>query len=176
MRRTAAIMAGLTLVGGAAFAAAQESDTASEYETQSPTTNPYGEEETEEHQASEPETEIVPEAETTTGAEAGQQTGHDVSQMSAEELGGMTITTADGEEVGTIEEVGYSSMHQEKVVTVNVGGFLGVGEKLIAIPLSRVETGSDDSLRTSMDRREIEAAQEFDPSNLTAEEQQQRNW
>lgn len=159
MKRTAAFLAGLALAGGTAFAALQETSTQSEYETQTETQDP-----------TEPETSTLPESEQTYETETETQMGHDVTQMSSDELSGKTVMTTEGEEIGTVEQVGYSSTHQETVATVNVGGFLGVGEKLIAIPLSDLQMGSDDSLQTTMSRQEIESAQEFDASSLSTEE------
>lgn len=157
MKRTAAILAGIALAGGTAWAAGQPQD------------QPTGD----------PEMGTQPEAETSYGTEIGEQSGHDVSQMSPDELTGMPVMTTAGEEVGSIEQVGYSSTHQEQVATINVGGFLGVGEKLIAVPLSELQVGSDDSLQTKMTREEIQSQPEFDPSNLTSEQQpegDQQDW
>lgn len=99
-----------------------------------------------------------------TGAQ--QQSG--LSDLSAEELRGQTIVTSDGEEIGQINEVGYSSTHQERVATVEVGGFLGVGQKQIAIPLSKIEKSVDDpeTVQTSMTRQSIESEEEFDETGF----------
>lgn len=148
-----------------------------EYDTRSQTTDPYGDEEarTGEQRTSDPEMGTQPESETTYGAEVGEQGMHDLSRMSAEELSGKSVMTAEGEEVGTIEQVGYSSMHQDKVAAVNVGGFLGVGEKVIAIPLSDLQmSSSGEGLETTMSRDEIQSAEEFDPTNLSTSEQPQQ--
>lgn len=152
MRKTVVMVAGLTLASATALAL-QETGTQDEYDTQ--TTDPYQSEQDK------------------YGAQVGEQSSHDLTQMSAEELSGMTVTTEEGEELGTIEDVGYSATHQDKVATINVGGFLGVGEKLIAVPLSELQMGSDDSLVTRMSREEIESQPEFDPADLSTEEQSQ---
>ncbi len=114
------------------------------------------------------------------GTETGERAAGDLAQMSPEQLKGMTVTTSDGEEIGTIEDVGYSSTHQEQVAAIDVGGFLGVGQKTIAVPLSELRMGSDDSLMTDMSRDEIQSEPEFDASTLetqTSEEQsQQEDW
>ncbi len=115
-----------------------------------------------------------------TGTETGQtgtttqQSG--LSELSAEELRGQTIVTADGEEIGEINEVGYSSTHQERVATVEVGGFLGVGQKQIAIPLSQIQKSVDDPERvqTSMTRQSIEAEEEFDETGFEVGQDEER--
>lgn len=96
-----------------------------------------------------------------------QQPPAGTAPASTANLPGKTIVTADGEEVGTVEQVGYSRQHDARVVTVNVGGFLGAGDKVIAIPLSELGLGGgDERVTTSMDRTTLEQAEEFDPSQL----------
>lgn len=106
--------------------------------------------------------------------ETGQQSG--LSNLSAEELRGQTIVTSDGEEIGQINEVGYSSTHQERVATVEVGGFLGVGQKQIAIPLSKIQKSVDDpeAVQTSMTRESIEAEEEFDETGFEVGQDEQQ--
>lgn len=100
-----------------------------------------------------------------------QQPPTGVARASTTDLPGKTIVTAQGEEVGTVEQVGYSRQHGERVATVNVGGFLGAGDKVIAIPISELGLGGEDELvTTSMNRAALERAQEFDPSQLITAE------
>lgn len=100
-----------------------------------------------------------------------QQPPTGVAPASAAELGGKTVVTASGEEVGTVGQVGYSQQLGERVATVNVGGFLGAGDKIIAIPISELGLGrEDDKVTTSMTRTSLEQAQEFDPSQLVTAE------
>jgi hypothetical protein len=115
----------------------------------------------------------------TQAGQSSQQMGHadsDLSGMTAEELEGKKVLTLTGEEVGEIEDVGRSATQQARVATVDVGGFLGIGEKTIAIPLSELEpsvSGSDGdgAVRTSMTRTSIEALPEFDEADFTAEDE-----
>jgi len=133
--------------------------TQTQSETETQTTDPYGTE-------TETDTTVGAETESTYGAEV----GGDLSAKTSEELSGKTIVTTTGEEVGQIDEVGYSSTHQERIATVEVGGFLGVGEKRIAIPLSELQMGEDDNLKTSMTRESIESQQEFDETSFTPDQ------
>jgi hypothetical protein len=113
----------------------------------------------------------------TQAGQSSQQMGHagsDLSGLTAEELEGKKVLTLTGEEVGEIEEVGRSATQQARVATVDVGGFLGIGEKTIAIPLSELEpsvSGEDEAVRTSMTRTSIEALPEFDEADFTAEDE-----
>lgn len=105
--------------------------------------------------------------ESTWGQQAGMPQG--VADMSAEELQGMTVVTEDGEEVGEIDQVGQSEEHQDRVVTVNVGGFLGVAEKTIAIPVSELEVGSDGNIKTTLSKESIQGREAFDEQGFTPE-------
>ncbi len=87
-----------------------------------------------------------------------------LSEMSADEIKGMTIVSDTGEEIGTIDRVG-----QVRAVTVDVGGFLGVGAKTVAIPLSELEVTSDGNLKTSLTKDSLEARQELDDQAFTDE-------
>lgn len=94
--------------------------------------------------------------------------------MTAEELEGQKVETLTGEEIGEINEVGTVTGSTDRVATVDVGGFLGVGEKTIVIPLSELEksVSDDDTVRTSMTRETIESQPEFDDSTFTADEEE----
>ena len=94
-----------------------------------------------------------------------------MTPASTADLPGKTIVTSQGEEIGTIEQVGYSRQHDERVVTVNVGGFLGVGDRIIAIPISELGLGGEgESVTTSLSRSALQQASEFDPSQLITAE------
>lgn len=96
--------------------------------------------------------------------------GDDMADMTAAQLKGKSVVTSTGEEIGEIDDVGYSATHQERVAVIEAGGFLGVGEKRIAVPLSELEPGSDDSVKTSLDRDTIESQEEFDEAGFTADQ------
>ncbi len=163
MKNTAAILAGIMLAGGSAWAALQE--------TPAQTTEPHGSTQSDEP-TGDPEMGTLPEGENAYGEEVGEESAEDLSRMSADQLVGKTVMTTSGEEIGTIEQVGYT-MDQKRVATINVGGFLGVGEKLIAVPLTELKVGTDESLETTLTREEIQAQPEFDPSDLRTDQQSQ---
>jgi sporulation protein YlmC with PRC-barrel domain len=186
-------MAGLALTGGAAIAGAQEQSTQEEWDTQSQTTDPYETQsqtettdpyETESQSQSQTQTTdpyetqstdpYSTESQTETGSSSTMQgstmENPDLSQLSSEELQGKSIVSSTGEEIGTIEKVGYSEQHQDRVAAVNVGGFLGAGEKTIAIPLSDLSMGADTNVTTTMDRETIEQQEEIDPTTLSEDQ------
>ena len=98
------------------------------------------------------------------------KSGKDVADMTADKLNGKSVVTETGEEIGEIDEVGYSATHQERVAVVEAGGFLGVGQKRVAVPLSELEVGHDDNIKTTMTRESIESQEDFDEDGFTADQ------
>lgn len=99
--------------------------------------------------------------------------GEGFDNMKAEELDDVTVVLSTGEEIGEIDEVGFSAQHGERVAVVEVGGFLGIGEKDIAVPFSKLTKNADGNAQITMSRSEIEAAAEFDDEWLEEESEQE---
>lgn len=95
-----------------------------------------------------------------------------LSKAKAEDLEGRTVVTLTGDEVGEIRAVGKSPSHEERVATIDAGGFLGVGEKTVAVPLSELHrTPSDgETVRIALLRSSIESLPAFDESALEPDE------
>lgn|SRR5690606_2274845 len=91
----------------------------------------------------------------------------DAAPASTADLEGKAIVTSGGEEIGTIQRVGFSRQHNERVALVDVGGFLGVGERIVAVPISELGLGREgNEVTTSMTRARLERAPAFDPGEL----------
>jgi sporulation protein YlmC with PRC-barrel domain len=158
----------------------QDSPVQSEYgtEPQTPTdsnmrTDPYGTDQSQSQTDTPVETDTYSsqtEAGTSDRDESKDKAHNDVSQMSSDKLIGKSVVTVTGEEVGEIDEVGYSATHQERVAVIEAGGFLGVGEKRIAVPLSELEISEDGNVKTTMTRDSIEMQEEFDEAGFTADQ------
>jgi len=82
----------------------------------------------------------------------------------ADDLIGADVTGADDERVGTIDDliVDAESGRIEAAV-LSVGGLLGIGDKLVAVPLSELEIGPERDFRIALTREALEQAPEFDP-------------
>lgn len=117
-------------------------------------------------------TEYGPEDSAASDGDSGLAKNHGLSKAKAEDLKGRTVVTLTGDEVGEIREVGKSPSHEERVATIDAGGFLGVGEKTVAIPLSELHrTPSDgETVRIAMLRTSIESLPAFDESELEPDE------
>lgn len=88
------------------------------------------------------------------------QNEQSVASMAPEELTGKDVLSADGEVVGTINDVGYSEQHGEQAARVEVGGVLGIGQREVELPLSRLSTTAEGDLQTTMSDEELEALPE----------------
>lgn len=160
MRSTWFWILAAAFAGGAAFAQEEAQEESTE----------YGQEVGEEMQQAGQEAQEEWEQQTQTDEpatweqEPGMQAS--ASDMSADQLEGMTIVTETGEEIGEIDRVGQ---RQERVVTVDVGGFMGIAEKTVAIPLSELEVTADGHLQTTLTKEALERRKEFDEQGFTEE-------
>lgn len=87
----------------------------------------------------------------------------------ASKLMGMSVRNAEGEKLGTIEDL---VMHLENgkvaYAALGVGGVLGIGEKLFAIPYSQLKFnhGKDEMFFVlNMSKEKLKTAPGFDKSN-----------
>jgi sporulation protein YlmC with PRC-barrel domain len=80
--------------------------------------------------------------------------------ISVGELEDMRIFGANGEEIGEIDDVLGDAAGQPSAVTLEVGGFLGMGEREVVIGLDEIEV---DGLRLTLNRtrEQIEALPEW---------------
>lgn len=104
-----------------------------------------------------------------------QQTGGSITEDQASQLIGQSVHTRDGEDVGEISGVARSLADQQLHGLVDVGGFLGIGERTVSIPLDRAQVDQEGNLVTQMSRQEIEGMEEYDPTQYASiEEEDQR--
>ncbi len=85
----------------------------------------------------------------------------DVASMAAAELTGKNVLSADGEVVGEVTGVAYSEDHGEEAARVELGGFFGIGEREVELPLSQLSLTADGDLQTTMTNDELEAVPEI---------------
>jgi len=65
------------------------------------------------------------------------------SDMLARALIGMSVRNQQDENIGKIDDVVIDDKGQVKAVIVSVGGFLGIGDKDVALPWSEVKVDAD---------------------------------
>lgn len=73
------------------------------------------------------------------------------------------VKTADGENIGSIDDLIIDDDGQIVAIIVGVGGFLGMGEKDVAIGWDNVthSASNDDEVRVDVTRDDLRSAQEF---------------
>ena len=78
---------------------------------------------------------------------------------SAADLIGARVRSADGGEIGKIQDLIFSSDAEVVTAVISVGGFLDIADKLVAVPYSEVRVWSDEeTLAIPLTSAELEAA------------------
>lgn len=119
------------------------------------------------------------------GGQAGQQQEPDerpmnqVSIAQAESIKGSSVRNQQGEEIGQVEGLVVDvKKGQLSYAIVGVGGFLGVGEKSVAVPWDRLQPGDQpQSFALNVNRQTLEQAPAISTDNLAqleSPEQQQQ--
>ena len=82
--------------------------------------------------------------------------------MRGEELMDKTVYGAGGEVIGDVENVVVSRRDRAGALVVGVGGFLGIGERQVAIPFDQVRMGPDGRLETDFDKQRVSQMPAYD--------------
>lgn len=84
---------------------------------------------------------------------------------------GQDVTNAAGESVGNINDVLFDRTGRITTVVIGVGGFLGIGEKNVAIPFDALSITADPSgertVRVALSKVALEQAPAFEPTEKT---------
>lgn len=91
-----------------------------------------------------------------------------MGSVSAEELLGKTVVGSDGEEIGEVEDVIMDAASgKARQLVISSGGFLGIGEKQIAVEFSTAQPGADkDEITLSnLTRDQVKSMPEFEYSD-----------
>jgi len=93
----------------------------------------------------------------TTGAAASGSfmTKIEMNQMLASELIGTKVITANNESIGDINDVIVDRNGQAVAAVVGVGGFLGIGEKDVAIPFKSLEFATREQVNAMKDNKTV---------------------
>lgn len=69
--------------------------------------------------------------------------------MTAGDLIGKSVVNAEGEEVGEIEDIVIGTSDKQVQAIVSVGGFMGIGDKSIAVAFDELQPGQEESVLLS---------------------------
>jgi sporulation protein YlmC with PRC-barrel domain len=82
------------------------------------------------------------------------------------QISGMTVTNAQGEKLGKIDDLLFDQAGALKYAILSHGGILGIGDKLIAIPWKALKLGKEKkTLVINVDKVTLEKAPNFDPKD-----------
>ncbi|MBA2484027.1 MAG: PRC-barrel domain-containing protein [Nitrosomonas sp.] len=74
---------------------------------------------------------------------------------------GMDVVSNNNEELGEIDNLIVTAPDNILYAIVSVGGFLGTGDKLVAVPVANLTKTNDDKVKLNVTKEEIENAPEF---------------
>jgi sporulation protein YlmC with PRC-barrel domain len=93
-------------------------------------------------------------------------TAQSEAEVRAGELVGMTVVSADGQEVGEVSDLIFDEEDKLSGIVVGMGGFLGIGEKLVGIEWSKAEVqavpeSDKEQIFVGLTATDLEAAPDF---------------
>jgi sporulation protein YlmC with PRC-barrel domain len=102
----------------------------------------------------------------------------DATKISAKDLTGTTVFDADNQTVGDVGDVIVTKDGKIDAVVVDVGGFLGIGEKPVAIAFEdldvRTDQNGDLTVYTSFTKDQLDNAPKYDKSAYENQRDQMR--
>ena len=87
------------------------------------------------------------------------------SHILGSDLIGASVTNANGDSIGKTSDVLVDKSNKTvDAVVIDVGGFLGIGSKSVAIPLDKLTIGArpDEGVRTAMTKEQLESLPAFE--------------
>lgn len=86
--------------------------------------------------------------------------------ISAKDLSGMDVYGSDGKKIGDVKKVLGDNSNSIKAVTMDVGGFLGIGSREVVLPIDKVQKGTEkDRLQVSMSKDDIQALKQWEDAD-----------
>lgn len=88
-------------------------------------------------------------------------------QLSASSIKGSSVENGNGEDLGTVEDLMIdTTTGTVSYAVVSFGGFLGIGDKLFAVPLEAMQTDTNnEKLILNQSKERLEQAPGFDKDN-----------
>ncbi|HEX6260899.1 MAG TPA: PRC-barrel domain-containing protein [Woeseiaceae bacterium] len=84
--------------------------------------------------------------------------------LGTDEIIGKTVVSQQGEDIGEIEEVVMDTNSQQHLAVIDVGGFLGIGEKSVAVAFDQLQLSDDGRVRSDLTKETLQAQPEYDPA------------
>ncbi len=97
------------------------------------------------------------------GKKAGEQTGNPQQEwiflqegFRSSKIIDQTVKNAQGEELGEVDDLIMSRNGKIKKVILSVGGFLGIGDRLVAVPFKSLKIDEKDNIVYNVTKQELE--------------------
>lgn len=101
-------------------------------------------------------------------AEAEQAAGTIPGGLTAEQIIGRDVVNKNGEDVGQVERLVIQPDKGDVHAVISVGGFLGIGDRDVAIPLKEMEFGEENvTLMSQQTKEDLEALPEYEENEWT---------
>lgn len=97
------------------------------------------------------------------GGQLDPATQADRRTWSRDKLVGKPLFGADGDRIGEIEEVVAGPAGEVEAILVDVGGFLGIGSKQVAVPIEELSLYEDRAVAAGLTEAEAKSYDEYDP-------------
>lgn len=82
--------------------------------------------------------------------------------LSANELIGQDVLDAKGDKIADIDDLLVAQDGKTVVAVLSVGGFVGIGDKLVAVPYQNLTIGADKVMLSGKSKTDLEAMTEFE--------------
>jgi putative membrane protein len=98
----------------------------------------------------------------TSATEEAARPANPFGEMTANDLIGQKVVNKNGDKVGKIDDIVLNSSDQAVLAVISVGGFLGIGDKLVAVPFDQLQPGEDKAiLLSSATEEQLKAMPEY---------------
>lgn len=82
--------------------------------------------------------------------------------MNVKKLKGMDIIGSDGKKIGEIDKVLADSSNRPRAVTVDAGGFLGIGGHEVIVSLDQLQKSTDKDFKVSLNKDQVKNLEKFE--------------
>jgi hypothetical protein len=90
----------------------------------------------------------------------------ELSTLGTDEIVGKTVVSQQGEEIGEIDEVIIDTSTDQQLAVIDVGGFLGIGEKSVAVSFDQLQLSDDGRVQSDLTRETLQSQPEYDPAQF----------
>jgi len=87
---------------------------------------------------------------------------HQLNNRTPENLKGMTVKGSDGEDLGKVDSIVSSRSSGQIYAVIASGGFLGIGERKILVPLSELTVRDKDNLQARFSKEQVKSRPKYD--------------